>query len=363
MRSILCSSRVMLVLAFMVLGQVNAYASGVQDPLARPAVEVRFPLGAALFDVTYAGERLVAVGERGIVLLSDDGGDNWRQAKVPESVTLTRVRFATPTAGWAVGHYGSILHTDDGGETWALQLNGIQAAESALSAAQARLEEIPDDTGAQRDLTSTEWLVQDGPDKPFLDLHFFDDRHGIVIGAFNLIFDTADGGKTWRPILDRLDNPGGMHLYAIDGRGDTIYIAGEQGVVFRSDDRGATFSNVSTPYEGSYFSVVAPSVDEVVLAGLRGNAFRSVDSGESWERVESLPPITFSATTRLADGEVLLVNQAGQLFASEDGTFERVSVPQLPPLASILQLHDGSLLGVGLRGMTQVSSLSKDEES
>jgi len=308
-----------------------------------------------LLDVTYAGERLVAVGERGIVLLSDDNGGTWRQAKMPDSVTLTRVRFASPMSGWAVGHYGTVLHSSDGGETWERQLDGVKAAQHALDAAQARLQNAPGDERAKRGLIAAERLVQDGPDKPFLDLHFFDDRHGIVVGAFNLIFDTVDGGKTWRPLLDRLDNPREMHLYAIDGVGDRLYIAGEQGVVFRSDDRGRNFARLNTPYSGSYFSASVPHPEEVLLAGLRGNVFRSIDAGETWEKVQGSPPVSFSAITRLVDGDALLANHAGQLFVSRGGTaLERLPVSQLPPLAAVIQLPDNSLLGVGVRGMTRV---------
>jgi len=304
--------------------------------------------------VTHAGDRLVAVGERGIVLLSDDDGGTWRQAKVPDSVTLTRVRFASPLSGWAVGHYGAVLHSNDGGETWERQLDGVEAAQRAVNAAQAHLQSAPGDERAKRSLMAAERLVQDGPDKPFLDMYFFDDQHGIVVGAFNLIFDTADGGKTWRSLRDRLDNPREMHLYAIAGAGDSLYIAGEQGIVFRSDDRGRTFLRINTPYSGSYFSAFVPRPGEVLLAGLRGNVFRSADAGETWEKVEGAPPVSFSAITRLVDGSALLANHAGQLFVSRGSVLEHLAVPQLPPLAAIIQLADNSLLGVGVRGMARV---------
>ncbi|WP_069865811.1 WD40/YVTN/BNR-like repeat-containing protein [Pseudomonas citronellolis] len=355
MRCIVLSRRVMLVLAFLIWNPANAHDSAVQEPMTRSAVQARLPLGTVLLDVTHAGKRLVAVGERGIVLLSDDDGATWRQAKVPSSVTLTRVRFATPMAGWATGHYGTVLHTRDGGETWEQQLDGLQAAQSILAASRASLQSAPDDSTAKRNLLSAERLVQDGPDKPFLDLYFFDDQHGIVVGAFNLIFDTVDGGKTWRSLRDRLDNPRELHLYAIAGAGDNLYIAGEQGVVFRSNDQGRTFSRVNTPYSGSYFSASVPRPGEILLAGLRGNVFRSVDAGETWEKVKGAPPVSFSAITRLADGSTLLANNAGQLFVSRGALLERLPVSQLPPLAAVLQLSDDSLLGVGVRGMTKVS--------
>src|SRR5690606_9884464 len=89
--------------------------------------------------VSRAGNRLVAVGERGVVLLSDDDGRNWHQAEnVPVSVTLTDVHFVSATHGWAVGHSGVVLHSADGGETWQRQLDGNQAAKIILEDARQR---------------------------------------------------------------------------------------------------------------------------------------------------------------------------------------------------------------------------------
>ncbi|MFU0418243.1 WD40/YVTN/BNR-like repeat-containing protein, partial [Acinetobacter baumannii] len=75
-----------------------------------------------LLDATRAGKRVVAVGEHGIVLLSDDEGKTYRQARtVPVSATLSAVSFADEKHGWAVGQWGVILATSDGGETWVKQ--------------------------------------------------------------------------------------------------------------------------------------------------------------------------------------------------------------------------------------------------
>lgn len=362
MRRIVLASRAMVTLLLTVLTLLgDAYGADVQSPLSRSALQVRAPLDAVLLDVTYAGERLVAVGERGIVLLSDDHGGAWRQARVPASVTLTRVRFASPMSGWAVGHYGVVLHSSDGGETWERQLDGVEAAQLALEAAQARLHSEPDDTRVKRSLTSAERLVQDGPDKPFLDLHVLDDQHVVVVGAFNLIFMTADGGKSWFSLRDRLDNPREMHLYAVDGVGDSVYIAGEQGVVFLSEDRGHSFVRLTTPYSGSYFSASVLRPGEVLLAGLRGNAFHSADAGETWEKLEGAPPVSFSAITRLESGQLLLANHAGQFFERRGSALKPIDVPHLPPLAAIVQLSDGALIGVGVRGMARVSLAKQGE--
>ena len=69
------------------------------DPLTSPSISVRNPAGVFLVAVASAGNRLVAVGEEGVIIYSDDNGQSWTQAQVPVSVNLTCVRFATPMQG------------------------------------------------------------------------------------------------------------------------------------------------------------------------------------------------------------------------------------------------------------------------
>jgi photosystem II stability/assembly factor-like uncharacterized protein len=60
---------------------------------------------------------------------------------------------------------------------------------------------------AKRLQQDAEAFAAQGADKPFLDVWFEDEKKGFAIGAFNLILRTEDGGKTWTPWLDRIDNP------------------------------------------------------------------------------------------------------------------------------------------------------------
>ncbi|MEX5503709.1 YCF48-related protein, partial [Pseudomonas putida] len=116
-------------------GLPAAYAGDSVDVLAQPALRGPQALRAVLQDVARAGTRLVSVGERGVVLLSDDNGASWRQAKaVPVSVTLTAVQFVDARNGWTVGHAGVVLHSEDGGEHWTLQLDGKRAGALELQA-------------------------------------------------------------------------------------------------------------------------------------------------------------------------------------------------------------------------------------
>ncbi len=96
------------------------------DVLELPAVASEMASKSLIFAIRKFGDRYFAVGQRGHILFSDDGGDSWTQAKVPVRSSLLDIYFATPELGWAVGHEGVILHSADGGESWVKQYDGIR---------------------------------------------------------------------------------------------------------------------------------------------------------------------------------------------------------------------------------------------
>lgn len=308
-----------------------------------------------LLGATLAGSRVVAVGEHGSIALSDDAGASWRQAqRVPVGVTLTGVRFVDAREGWAVGHAGVVLHTSDAGETWSLQLDGVSLARTALREAQARAQEAgQDNTEEQRALRSAQLLVDDGPDKPFFDLDFVDRLHGIVVGAYNLIYATSDGGATWQSWSGRTENPKSLHLYAVRRQGIGIYLAGEQGLFMRSLDDGKSFKRIVTPYQGSWFAMAAPANGSIVLAGLRGNAYRSVDDAKTWRQLTGAPTMTFVSVVAVDERAVLLANQAGQVFAASPGTddLRPLSTSPLPMLTGLMLNSDRSYLALTVQGV------------
>lgn len=319
------------------LGDV-ALAAPVADALERPALMVRDAAHSALMAAAQCGNRLVAVGERGIVVTSDDAGAQWRQSRTPVSVTLTAVRCPTAQSVFAIGHGGTVLSSSDGGATWSRRLDGRRAARLALEDARAS-----GDPTAQQE---AQRLVEDGPDKPFLDLHFFDERRGVVVGAYGLAFATQDGGQTWRPWMRRLPNPKGGHLYSLRVRGDQLLIAGEQGLVLQSVDGGQEFHRLEVPYQGSFFTAELPSDQEIVLAGLRGNVWRSTDRGRSWSQLSTSTPASITASTLAGDGQILLATQAGALLKVSGASVVALPMPPMPPLNALQRLRSGGLLAL-----------------
>jgi photosystem II stability/assembly factor-like uncharacterized protein len=249
-------------LAFLALQFTPALAQNpvAQNPVAEilpsPARQWANPSNLVMFDLARAGDRIIGVGEHGMVVLSDDDGQHFRQAtSVPVDSALTAVFFTDSHNGWAVGHWGVIIATKDGGETWQTQR-----------------------------LDST-------VDQPLFSLVFKNDQEGWAVGLWSVLLHTEDGGKIWN--AEHLQVPPGSkkadsNLYKVflDDK-STIYIAAEQGRVLRSTDGGKNWVYLNTGYQGSLWTGIADSNGNLFVGGLRGNLFRSIDSGTSWTAFDS----------------------------------------------------------------------------
>lgn len=316
------------VLSILCFAAAPAQAQSPAEPGVRYSIESQKAVSTLLLDIAHAGKRLVAVGDRGHILYSDDNGGSWTQAKVPTRQLLTAVYFADDKHGWAVGHDALILGTNDGGQTWTRQYENREG------------------------------------EVPLLDVWFEDAQHGFATGAYGALLETTDGGKNWEDVADHLENEDGAHLNAITAiPGSGVFIVGEMGGMFRSLDMGETWERVESPYQGSFFGVVSGGEPGVVIAfGLRGNMFRSTDFGESWQAIELLDeghPIESGLAdgNLLPDGRIVVVGHGGTVLSSEDNgqSFKLFSRPDRRSLSGVVANPDGNLVLVGQSGVRVVS--------
>ena len=328
-----------------------ANAASFVDVLDTPAQMSPLAQRSLLQGVARAGERLVAVGQRGHILVSADGGATWKQSPVPVSSDLTAVYFVDAKHGWAVGHDGVVLHSDDGGDSWQLQLDG-RKANDLLVAAMTRKVEAESSDDAKKLLAEAKRYAEQGADKPFLDVWFADANDGYIVGAYNLIFHTSDSGKTWDSWFDRTDNPKYFNLYAIRPVAGQLYIAGEGGLVMKLDTDAKRFKALDTGYTGSYFGVVGTKTS-VLVFGLRGTVYRSEDAGATWAKVDAGLPGSVVAAAQSASDTVLLADIGGHVVASEDGgrTFKPIALKQPMPLTGFADAGAKRLALVGPRGV------------
>lgn len=318
----------------------------VGDALERTALMSPAARGAVLLGIANSGRRIVSVGERGVILISDTEGASWRQAVTPTSVTLTAVRFADAQHVLAVGHGGVVLASADGGESWQRRLDGKVAARLEVATANA--------SNDPAKIKAAERLLAEGPDKPLLDVLTFDAKRALVVGAYGAAFYTADGGASWTSWRDRMPNPKELHLYAVRSLGDRIVVAGEGGLMLQSRDGGASFSRLDVPYQGSFFTVELPDPRSIVVAGLRGNVLMSSDRGGSWRALVSPLPVSITGSAMGAEGDVLLVNQAGMVFSVGHGALRPVNTHPMPPLNGIVSLDNKRALTVSSQGAQRI---------
>ncbi len=333
-----------------------------------------------LNDADRAGERIVAAGERGHIIFSDDQGETWVQAEVPVSATLTGVDFGTEQHGWAVGHSGVVLHSSDAGESWELQLTGIKAAELAIESRQEQIEEMEQkiEEAPEEEKADLEWALDDlffalenlqadldvGPVNPFLDVWFENENHGFVVGAYGMFLRTVDGGETWKDWAPRIENPSGFHLNGITQiTGGALVIVGEAGQIFVSVDGGDSWEKRESPYEGSLFGVIGTGqVNEVLAFGLRGNMFLSTDLGRSWKVVPNEAGATLNDGVVADDGRITLVGNGGTVLMSTNGgeSFRPYSRDDREGVMDVVPLSGTNLLLVGEGGVKHTDARGKN---
>lgn len=267
---------------------------------------------SVLLDITRVRGRLVAVGERGHVIYSDNGTE-WTQADhVPTRSTLTAV-FEKGGRLWAGGHDAVIITSGDRGKTWSLEYFDPDRQQAVM------------------------------------DFLFTDENHGVAIGSYGLILSTADGGKTWEDGL--VDPENDFHLNSMvrfdDGR---RMIAGEAGYSYRSYDDGASWEPMDLPYIGSMWGALITSPDCVLFFGLRGHAMESCDFGMTWQELDTGTLTSLSGGAE-RDGLVVLVGNSGIVLVREDGKITQHQHSSGVDFSAVIPVGDERFLLVGEEGV------------
>ena len=361
------------VAALVIAGYVIANEDKAISFAMLPAIKSESAQTSLLLDATSNGERLLAVGEQGHILFSDDQGSSWSHADVPVSLAITAVTFAGANKAWATAHDGVLLHSADNGASWQVKLTGVdvarlsvQAAEERVALLEAKLQQATPET--REDL---EWALDDatfavddateaidgGVTTPLLNVWFANENDGYALGAYGVFLRTSDGGSTWKPDSNRLENPDKYHLYSMTrSSAGTLLVAGEAGTLLRSLDAGQTWERPKSPYQGSFFGAIAAADGSLLVFGLKGNVFRSVDEGLTWSAVDTGDQRTLLGGMTRADGTIVLVGSAGAVLISDDNGSSFRVIPTIGNrvYSGVAGTADGRLLLVGFGGLSSI---------
>lgn len=104
------------------------------------------------------------------------------------------------------------------------------------------------------------------------------DEDYLLAATEDQLFKTEDGGKRWRPVTSGL----GMRL---DWTATGVYRADEDGTIYLSTDRGATFNPVGKVDGEPYKFKATEDPDRLFLALSDGTIVETTDAGKSWKPV------------------------------------------------------------------------------
>lgn len=216
---------------------------------------------------------------------SGDGGNNWTSASftLPGGVTTLALSCITATdinTAWVAAHptstgIGGIWKTTNGGTTWTKQTTALFNNAAAFANV----------------------------------VHFWDANNGFCQGdpvsGYYEIYTTTNGGTNWTRVPSVNIPPpadsneyGYVNNYAVIG--DTVWFGTNYGRIYRSSDRGLTWSVFQSPLndfggESESGSYTFSSPTKGLLSSNAGQLWSTVDGGENWT------PVSFSGPFYLAD--------------------------------------------------------------
>jgi len=271
-----------------------------------------------LLGIARAGTRLVAIGNGGAVLLSDDEGNSWRIAKTPTDELLAAVVFPTPKEGWIAGQDELILHSTDAGETWTQQYVKADADQTLFT------------------------IISIAP------------KHLFTSGAYDLILETQDGA-TWKESkIDNLDDD--YHLNCATARGNDVLVTGESGHAFIR--YAGAWTPMKMDYDGSQFACLTGADGTFYSFGLRGSAFKAAAGAPKWTRIDLATQASIFGATNLADGRMALVGSSGSIRLLDPASGHVTALPQISEkaLSAVVEGKNGKLIVVGADGVHLVDT-------
>ncbi len=350
----------------------------VVGPSGAPVDDGGFGLSAVVSLTGLDGEASVfrAVGTRGTVLVTQDGGSTWALQTVPApagehdltaidqhnnknsmavttagevlvqsnsstwavvtppeagGLPLLGVHLLSPSTAWVVGSEGRILGSVDGGGAWTRKTAaGVSETLRAVHFPTSTDGWAVGDGGRivrTADAGAT-WAAQATPPEATSTLRSVrfasDALHGWAVGDGATILSTADGGTTW---LARTAPAGtDATLRAVDAVSTTTaWAVGDAGTVMRTTDGGGTWEAIApdVAFAGADLTAVrASAANAASVAGDRSTlaSVTLTGGGVTWQAATALPgrDLAIGAGRLYVDGILVENDRPARLLAQPD---------------------------------------------
>jgi photosystem II stability/assembly factor-like uncharacterized protein len=287
-------------------------------------------------------------------------GYAWHDTVTGATARLRGLSAVSQTTAWASGYVGTVLRTTDRGATWeqvgppgtqTLQFRDIEAFDADHAVILSPPLNAPTDSRiyvtADGGKHWTLSFVNTDPGGFYDCMTFFDRKRGLALsdppdGKKFRIIATEDGGYSWH-VVDAAGMPdalpGGEFAFAASGQcltshGHTAWFgtgAGDQARVFRSDDRGGTWTVSTTPMHSNAAAGIfalafkdeqhglAVGGDLLTPAASPDNFALTRDGGATWSLVPGAPPEYRSGATWVDGHTAIAVGPTGSDVSTDGG--------------------------------------------
>lgn len=267
-------------------------------------------------------QRLAAIGENGLLLLSDDGGNQWQKIDLPTAAELTDFISVSPSLTLIACADGSFLRSENIEAQWERVTTHSSAYitrlfydldQNTLIALSAEGEILLSDDGGKL------WAPVAHAHEYLTDIvQLSSNKKLLVSGANGTLLQSNNGGRTWSS-LPSLTSTSIDGIMAIT---DTSIIAyGEGGLLLQSNDAGNSWTLIKEPITDFVHQLLQTSSDTWLAAGAKGLLINSSNHGQDWQSIASVQHQTDYFLSLISDkksGALLAAGPPGTVLVSND---------------------------------------------
>ncbi|MCB0276744.1 MAG: T9SS type A sorting domain-containing protein, partial [Calditrichaeota bacterium] len=258
-------------------GVVLKYVSGGWVDIS-PGVSVDF------YEVVFYDElRGYLVGANGHICRTDDGGQTWIPLNSGVDTDCHSIALYGPNIAWVTCADGLVLQTTDGGLTWTRCPLGVPGSLHGISFANCQGIAVGDDgrafsfTSSHCNLNSGIYTrLNTGTSVHLYGISFSDALNGCIAGDGGTVLVTHDGGNSWTASYTGVSNCL-TDIQLLDG---SAFICGQDGLLCRSDDNGASWIPFTTNTNITFHALSFRSINLGWAVGANGTICRY--NGSTW---------------------------------------------------------------------------------
>lgn len=269
-----------------------------------------------------------AVGDRGTILATRDGGTTWTAQMSGSSQNLRGVDFLDERRGWVVGAWNTVLGTSDGGATWQPLTQESSNFPSSVKFVDERVGWMAGGSGELRrtDDGGRTWIQQRGlspglgADSGFREggisgLSVLNTSYAWIGGVGGFLAVTEDGGRRWTRFFADIEAVGAV--FFIDERSG--WYAGEKGRIFRTDNRGQTWRRQASPTSSAITDLFFLDRNVGWAVGASSTILHTTDGGRSWVSEDSGVVRNLVAVTAIDPNTAWAAGQGGIILRYHGG--------------------------------------------